>query len=247
MSNSMPIQPLILHRLPFAGLGRLLAIVAIALTTMAGSSLQAEPIVPTSPATDPASMIRVLLRQAPGLHPEVLRLGLSAMNAAAGRGLITRKDLLTVIDYSLPSTTPRLFTFDLPSRKLLFRELVAHGKNSGDNKTTHFSNAPDSLETSLGLFVTAGTYFGRDGYSLRLRGLEKGFNDLAWSRNIVMHGASYVSEATAQLLGRLGRSFGCPAVPKAIAPAMIDTLKGGTAVFAYYPDATWLHESTFLR
>ena len=228
------------------GLGRLLAIVAIALTTMAGSSVQAEPKAAASPAS-PASLIRALLKQAPQLHPEVLRLGLNAMKAAADRGLVTRKDLLTVIDYSLPSTTPRLFTFDLPSQKLLFRELVAHGKNSGDNATTRFSNAPDSLQTSLGLFVTAGTYFGRDGYSLRLRGLEKGFNDLAWSRNIVMHGASYVSEATARLLGRLGRSFGCPAVPKEIAPAMIDSLKGGTAIFAYYPDATWLHESTLLR
>lgn len=233
------------HRRSFTGLGRLLAIVATALATMAGSSVQAEPNA-AAPAGS-ASLIGALLQQAPQLHPEVLRLGLNAMNAAADRGLVTRKDLLTVIDYSLPSTTPRLFTFDLASQKLLFRELVAHGKNSGDNTTTHFSNAPDSLETSLGLFVTAGTYFGRDGYSLRLRGLEKGFNDLAWSRNIVMHGASYVSVATAKLLGRLGRSFGCPAVPNEIAPAMIDSLKGGTAIFAYYPDATWLHESTFLR
>lgn len=188
-----------------------------------------------------------LVAQAPGLNANVLRLGLDALNHAARRGLVARNDILTVIDYSMPSTTPRLFTFDLTRQKLLFNELVAHGKNSGDNETVRFSNDPNSLETSLGLFVTEGTYYGHDGYSLKLQGLDKGFNDLAMARNIVLHGASYVSNATAKVLGRLGRSFGCPAVPKDVAPQIIDELKGGTAIFAYYPDPTWLHSSAFLN
>src|SRR6185436_14944284 len=144
------------------------------------------------------------------------------------------------IDYSLPSTQPRLFTFDLAARKLIFRELVAHGKNSGDNRPTYFSNSPGSLATSLGLFVTADPYIGSNGYSLRLKGLEEGINDMAWDRAIVMHVAAYVSRAAIKALGRLGRSWGCPAVRPQVARKLIDTLRGGSPVFAYYPERDWL-------
>ena len=190
--------------------------------------------------------MRALLKQAPGLQANVLRLALDATGCAAERGLVKRRDLLTVIDYSLPSTQPRLFVFDLDSRKLLFRELVAHGKNSGGNVANFFSNSPGTLATSIGLFVTAGTYFGGNGYSLRLKGLEEGVNDMALDRAIVMHGASYVSRAAIRALGRLGRSWGCPAVRKEIAQKMIDTLRGGSPIFAYYPDDRWLRSSEFL-
>lgn len=192
------------------------------------------------------SLVRTLARQAPGLRPEVLRLALDAVHAADARGLVRRSNLLTVIDYSLPSTTPRLFVFDVPAQRLLFRELVAHGKNSGGNNADHFSNEPGSLESSLGLYVTGSTYIGNNGYSLRLLGLEEGFNDMAEERAIVMHGASYVSEGTASALGRLGRSWGCPAVRKDVAHKLIDTLKSGSPVFAYYPDQRWLARSQFL-
>jgi hypothetical protein len=192
------------------------------------------------------SLVDTLVSQAPGLRNEVLRLALNAAHKAEDNGLITRQNLLTVIDYSIPSSQPRLFVFDLAAHKLLFRELVAHGKNSGDNRTSAFSNDPGSLETSLGLFVTAEPYIGGNGYSLRLRGLEEGFNDNAWDRMIVMHGAKYVSEATVSALGRLGRSWGCPAVRPEIAKKLIDTLRGGSPVFAYYPDQNWLASSHFL-
>ena len=192
-------------------------------------------------------VIKSLLRQAPGLRSEVLKLAMDAAEAAAARGLVKRRDLLTVIDYSLPSTQPRLFVFDLSARKLLFRELVAHGKNSGDLRTTRFSNTQGSLATSIGLFVTADPYIGSNGYSLRLKGLEAGVNDMAWERAIVMHGASYVSRAAIAALGRLGRSWGCPAVRKEIARKMIDTVRGGTPVFAYYPEQSWLQSSVFFR
>jgi hypothetical protein len=188
-----------------------------------------------------------LLRQAPGLRTEVLRLALDAAQTAGERGLVRRKDVLTVIDYSLPSTQPRLFVFDLGTRKLLFRELVAHGKNSGGNITNFFSNSPGSLATSLGLFVTEDTYMGGNGYSLRLRGLEEGVNDMALDRAIVLHGASYVSRAAIQALGRLGRSWGCPAVRKEVAQKIINNIRGGSALFAYYPEKRWLMTSEFFR
>lgn len=192
------------------------------------------------------SLAGQLLRQAPGLKAEVLRMALRATGCAAEQGKVKRRDLLTVIDYSLPSSQPRLFVFDLESRKLLFRELVAHGKNSGGDIANFFSNSPGSLATSLGLFVTADTYFGSNGYSLRLKGLEEGVNDMAMDRAIVMHGAPYVSRAAIRALGRLGRSWGCPAVRKEIAKKMIDTLRGGSPIFAYYPDNRWLKESTYV-
>jgi hypothetical protein len=140
----------------------------------------------------PESLVKSLVKQAPGLRTNVLRLALDATGCAAERGLVTRKNLLTVIDYSLPSSQPRLWVFDLEAKKLLFRELVAHGKNSGGDKPSFFSNASGSLATSLGLFVTGGTYVGSNGYSLRLKGLEEGVNDMAFDRAIVMHGAPYV-------------------------------------------------------
>ncbi len=202
-----------------------------------------------TPCTDAHSdkLVSSLAKQAPGLRTKVLRLALDASDCAAERGLVKRRDLLTVIDYSLPSTQPRLFVFDLATRKVLFRELVAHGKNSGGNEASFFSNSPGSLATSLGLFVTADTYVGSNGYSLRLRGLEEGVNDMAWDRAIVMHGAAYVSRTAINALGRLGRSWGCPAVRKEVAKKIIDTVRGGTAVFAYYPEPSWLRSSQFVK
>ena len=189
------------------------------------------------------SLAKQLLKQAPGLKADVLRMALRARDCAAEQGLVKRKDLLTVIDYSLPSSKPRLFVFDLSAKKILFRELVAHGKNSGGNTADFFSNSPGSLATSLGLFVTADTYVGSNGYSLRLKGLEEGVNDMAWDRAIVMHGAPYVSRAAIRALGRLGRSWGCPAVRKEVARKMIDTLRGGSPIFAYHP----AQPSSFVR
>ena len=186
-----------------------------------------------------------LLSQAPGLRSEVLRMAMEAATKAAERGLVKRRDLLTVIDYSLPSSEPRLFVFDMTAHKLLFRELVAHGKNSGGDHASFFSNASGSLATSLGLFVTADTYVGSNGYSLRLKGLEEGVNDMAWDRLIVLHGASYVSREAIRVLGRLGRSWGCPAVRQEVAKKIIDTVRGGSPIFAYYPEKSWLQTSHF--
>lgn len=192
------------------------------------------------------ALVGVLSRQAPSLKPDVLQLALNASLCAAEQGHVKRSELLTVIDYSIPSTEPRLWVFDLPSKRVLFEEHVAHGVNSGHNRTTKFSNTNGSRQTSLGLFVTQETYFGQNGYSLRLAGLDQGFNDRARARAIVMHGAPYVNPKAAKSQGRLGRSWGCPAVRKEVAKNMIDKLKDGSPVFAYYPDDRWLSSSRFL-
>ena len=168
-----------------------------------------------------------------GLSPKVLRAALDAVACARARGVSGRRDRLTVIDYSRPSTEPRLWVLDPKRGKVLFHELVAHGAGSGDNYATQFSNTMDSRQTSLGLFLTEGTYEGGNGYSLRLRGLDPGVNDLAEERNIVMHGAWYVSAQHAREHGRLGRSWGCPALPLEEARPVIDAVKGGSFVYAY--------------
>lgn len=195
----------------------------------------------------PTGLVSTLLGQAPGLSQKVLQLALNAATCAENRGLVKRRDLLTVIDYSLPSSEPRLFIFNMITKKLLFRELVAHGKNSGGDHASFFSNSSGSLASSLGLYVTADTYVGNNGYSLRLKGLEEGINDMAWDRAIVMHGAYYVSREAIKAFGRLGRSWGCPAVRAEIADKIINTVRGGSPIFAYYPDKNWLATSAFLR
>lgn len=180
------------------------------------------------------------------LDTTVLDLALGAASCAMRAGVVDRPRTLTVIDYSRPSTDKRLWVLDLETRELLYEELVAHGEGTGANLARNFSNRPDSHQTSLGLFVTDTTYVGRNGYSLRLDGLDAGVNDRARERAIVMHGAPYVSETFVKANGRLGRSWGCPAVSDAVARKLIDRVKGGGLVFAYYPDPQWLETSKFL-
>jgi len=192
-------------------------------------------------------LVRQLIAAAPAANPQVISLATRAADCARRQGLLDGFRHLAVIDYSLPSTKPRLWVFDVARGKLLFQELVAHGRNTGEQVAERFSNVEGSKMSSLGLFQTAETYYGSNGYSLRLRGLDAGFNDNALARAIVMHGAPYVSEAIAERVGRIGRSWGCPAVRQEVARTVIDTLKGGALIFAYYPDRKWLNESPMLR
>jgi hypothetical protein len=225
---------------------------ALAVSLFPGTTAGAAPkadvrTIEASEVRTPDAWIDEVAPKTGGLRPDVLRMALAATECAASQGLVESDRLLTVIDYSLPSVEPRLWVVDRQSHEVLFEELVAHGKNSGGNLTTAFSNTRDSLQTSLGLFVTGDTYVGANGYSLRLDGLDREFNDRARERAIVMHGAPYVNAQTAKALGRLGRSWGCPAVSLASARRLIDTLKGGTPVFAYYPDKAWQARSRFLN
>jgi hypothetical protein len=195
--------------------------------TVAATAVTAVPAVTTT------VVVPAVFPRTQGLSPKVLSLALDAVSSARARGISGRDDLLTVIDYSLPSTTPRLWVLDLAKGKVLYHELVAHGAGSGDNYATHFSNVMDSRQTSLGLFLTGGTYEGGNGYSLRLKGLEEGLNDRAEVRNIVMHGAWYVSAEHARQHGRIGRSWGCPALPQEDAGPVIDTIKNGSFIYSY--------------
>jgi hypothetical protein len=190
------------------------------------------------PGSDASELVRALERAIPQpLLPErnVLELALRAYGRARIEHRI-RHPRLTVIDYSLPSTAKRLWVVDLEKQKVLFHEWVAHGRNSGANEANSFSNAPGTHMSSLGLFLTGETYVGGHGYSLRLDGLEAGRNDRARARDIVVHGASYVSPEFAAHHGRLGRSWGCPALRPAVARPIIDAIKDGGALFAYYPN-----------
>jgi hypothetical protein len=180
------------------------------------------------------------------IETDVFEMALNAASCAVRSGAVSAPPTLTVIDYSKPSTERRLWVFDLKAKELVYEELVAHGQGSGANMATEFSNDNESHQTSLGLFVTRDTYVGKNGYSLRLDGLDRGVNDRARERAIVMHGAPYVSEAFVKANGRLGRSWGCPAVSDAVAKKMIDVVKGGGLVFSYYPDAEWLKTSKYL-
>jgi hypothetical protein len=193
------------------------------------------------------SPIDVLTAREAGVSAEVLQLALDAVACATASGEIAPPPTLTLIDYSKPSVEPRLWVFDLATGELLFKELVAHGRNTGENLATAFSDTLNSRQSSIGLFVTADTYVGSNGYSLRMDGLEPGFNATARERAIVMHGAPYVSEEIALRQGRLGRSWGCPALREAVARNVIDTVRGGGVVFSYYPDEEWLERSRFLN
>jgi L,D-transpeptidase catalytic domain len=197
---------------------------------------------PAPPAYS-TTQFEALLKLAPRLAPQALEAALTALKRLMASGANVRSDVVTIIDYSKPSTERRLWVFDLAHTRVLFAELTAHGKNSGDDQAMRFSNAPDSLMTSLGVFLTGDTYVGKHGLSLRLEGLEKGFNDNCMARAIVIHAADYVSDAIASAKGRIGRSWGCPAVRPEISRPLIQTLQGRTVVLAYYPDGAWMRNS----
>ncbi len=178
-----------------------------------------------------------------GLNSTVATLAYNAHLKAKERGL-THSNILTIIDYSLPSNARRLWVIDLAHNKVLQNTVVSHGAKTGELYAKNFSDQPGTHKSSLGVFVTESTYNGHNGFSLRLKGLERGFNANAYSRSIVMHGAWYVKEG---LRRGIGRSWGCPAIPANLAHSVINTIKGGSVVFAYYPDRYWLSHSQYLR
>ena len=155
--------------------------------------------------------------------------------------------ILSVCDFSLSSTRKRLWVIDLDEKKVLFNSLVAHGKGTGEEFAMNFSNTMDSHQSSLGFYVTEQTYNGDNGYSMRLFGMDRGYNDAALERCIVMHGADYVSEKFIKSEKRLGRSWGCPAVPRDLAKPIINAIKNRTCLFIYYPDQNYLSSSQWLK
>ncbi|RQP17833.1 murein L,D-transpeptidase catalytic domain family protein [Parapedobacter defluvii] len=157
------------------------------------------------------------------------------------------KDILTVVDFTLPSTEKRMYVLDLKNKKLLFHTIVAHGRNSGEKYATRFSNKHGSLQSSLGFYLTDATYQGGNGYSLRLVGLESDINDQAMARAVVIHGADYCSEDVIRTTGRLGRSYGCPALPRELNKPIIDAIKNGSLLFVYAGNDEYLTNSKVLK
>lgn len=179
------------------------------------------------------------------LNAEVAKYALEAYKKAQAEGKSNSK-IFTIIDYSLPSDRKRMWVFDLEHQQLLFHNVVAHGKNSGTKVAKQFSNKDGSHKTSLGLYLTGGTYTGHKGLSLRIAGLEKGINDHALERAIVVHGARYANPDFLAKYGRLGRSWGCPAVPMAMVKPLINTIKGGSLMFLYAKDASYVGHSEYI-
>lgn len=182
------------------------------------------------------------------LNPEAFyKAYLGFENLKKAGNLPAESHLLTICDFSLSSTEKRLWVIDLNDHKILFSSLVAHGKNTGDEFAQKFSNTESSLQSSLGFYITESTYNGSNGYSLKLEGMDSGYNDAALQRAIVMHGADYVSENFIKSQHRIGRSWGCPAVPRELAEPIINSIKGKNCLFIYYPDTEYLSNSKWLK
>ena len=182
-----------------------------------------------------------------GLSKPVFDAALKGFNKLMTKGLLNKDSILTIADFSKSSREKRLYVLDLKNMKVLFNTFVAHGRGSGMDYARSFSNKPRSNKSSLGFYITQDTYFGSNGYSLRLSGLERGYNDKAAFREIVMHGADYVSEDFANDAGHLGRSLGCPAIPMGEHKDIIDSVKNGSLIFLYYNDKKYLHSSKLLN
>lgn len=182
-----------------------------------------------------------------GLSQNAFVLAMQGFEKLKLAGKIINQQVISIIDFSKSSNEKRLFVFDVGSGCLLFNTYVAHGRNSGAEFAKCFSNQPSSNQSSLGFFETCNTYFGKHGYSLTLRGLEIGINDLANQRSIVFHGASYVSEAVIRTQGYLGRSLGCPAVPEKLSKPIIDKIKNGSCLFIYSNDQNYLNKSSLVH
>ena len=182
-----------------------------------------------------------------GLSEEAFKEAIIGYENLRKSGTILNNTILSIVDFSLPSFKKRLFVLDMENGKLLFNTLVAHGRNSGQIYATRFSNRNRSLESSLGFYLTGETYVGQNGYSLRLLGMEHGFNDNAYSRGIVIHPADYVNDEYSKTSGRLGRSEGCPAIPSDVHRSVIETIKNGSCFFVYGKDKRYATRSKLLK
>jgi hypothetical protein len=182
-----------------------------------------------------------------GLNEKALEYALIGYHRLVKHHLLQKTDVLSVCDFSQPSSSKRMYVLDLQNRRVLYRTYVAHGMGSGGEYANSFSNVPDSYKSSLGFYVTRDTYFGSNGLSLRIIGMERGFNDKANARSIVIHGANYVSERVLHKYGVMGTTFGCPAVPEEMANQIIPVLKNGTCFFIFYPSRRYLAASKMIN
>ncbi|HEY8388358.1 MAG TPA: murein L,D-transpeptidase catalytic domain family protein [Parasegetibacter sp.] len=197
---------------------------------------------------NPAAVIYETLKlDEAGMSPEVLEYAIKGYEKLLKEGAIEREGIISICDFSQSSRQKRLYVIDILNQKLLMNTYVAHGKNSGLEYAKSFSNKPESHQSSLGFYVTSSNYNGAHGLSLRVKGMEKGINDKAWDRAIVIHGADYVNPQFAKTKGYMGRSFGCPAVSFKDHKQLINTIKNGTCLFIYHPTDKYLNQSKIIN
>ena len=243
LKNLLPLRLLLLFLIPLA----------FSFASFKPASSSAKTIVAKTLSTSDADMSSKLTiydslqLNTLGLSKQAFIEGLKGYGILRSQGKLNNDNIISIVDFTLPSTQKRLFVIDLENFKLLFNTYVAHGRNSGKEYANHFSNSPESHMSSLGFYVTQQTYYGEHGLSLRLEGEEKGINDNAESRAIVIHPADYVSEKTVESLGYLGRSFGCPALPKKFATPIIKTIKDGSCFFVYSDSNKYISQSPLLQ
>ena len=214
--------------------------------TSAGSSME-RPDLSDKKADFIHSIYSSITASGSQLSQQVFEIAFSGFDKLQAQGKLSQDSILTIIDFSKSSREKRMHVVDLKSGRLLFNSVVAHGRNSGDEYAQHFSNQPNSHKSSLGFYVTGGTYSGSNGYSMILNGMEKGFNDKAKDRAIVMHGAAYANENVLYSGQRLGRSYGCPALPQQLNKQVIEKIKGGNCLFIFYPDQQYLNNSKMIN
>ncbi len=194
-----------------------------------------------------ASLYRRLGLEEKGLSAQAFNHAYKGYQVLLEKKLISKSDYLTICDFSQSSKQKRLYLIDLCNDEVLLNTWVAHGRNSGLDMATKFSNTPESLQSSLGFYVTKQPYQGAHGLSLKLEGVEPGFNDKAYKRAIVIHGADYIGEQRLKQSSFMGRSYGCPAVPQEKSAELINTIKNGTCLFIYYPAKHYLAGSKILN
>lgn len=231
-------------------------------TVVAAVKLRAPERMPASHLTERASAkaaeLRMVINQASyiyasmnlnaqGLDPKAFEYAWRGYHNLVKKGVIHKRSVLSICDFSQSSRDKRMYVIDVQHRKLLYRTYVAHGQNSGDEYATSFSNDPDSYKSSLGFYVTMRTYLGHNGLSLKLNGVDPGYNDMALKRQIVLHGSSYVSAKYMKDYGELGTSLGCPALPTAVSGEIIHVVKGGSCLFIYHPTPQYLDNSTVIN
>jgi len=211
-----------------------------------------------SAAVKKAFEVKMVIQQALTLY-DSMKLGKSGLNQKAfeyawrgyhnllKNGQLKKTSVLSICDFTQSSSSKRMYVIDVAHKKLLFNTYVSHGMNSGVEYATSFSNRPESFKSSLGFFVTSKTYVGRNGLSLKVKGLEKGYNDLAAKRHIVLHGSDYISPEYLKDNGEMGRSLGCAAIPNAMSPKIIKTIRNGSCLFIYHPSVKYLTHSNIIN
>jgi hypothetical protein len=216
----------------------------VAPVTMAGNALPPQLMLDNNAVNNLYDSLRL---SSMGLARQVFEYAMKGFQQLSATGKLANTSVISIIDFTKSSAKKRLYIIDLKNYKVLFNTYVAHGMNSGQEFARQFSNIPESNKSSLGFYQTADTYVGKHGYSLRLRGVEKGINDNVHKRDIVLHAADYVSESTINAKGYIGRSHGCPAVPERLHKPIIEKIKNGSCLFIFGEDRNYIRRSAMLK